>query len=398
MRDVNAEFASQRATQIQNTADRLAYLDSEVEKGSMVKLSDGRYRVLTGWDRGEILSAQGLPQDGLDLTEDGRKALYTSEPAWNSLATPIPAGMNEIDGVLQVAGLDWTTELRQVRYSWMGNDLTPEIREAPGSFVTVRSDTGAPLGVVGSQYTPLQNRAAFEFLQDLVQDYNVPFSTAGSFRGGSKVFVSMEVPSGVTIDADGVGDHIRMFLLAINTHDGSGAWGVSATPWRPVCRNTERLAVQHAVTSWRIRHTRNATARVDEARRTLSLTTEYMRRFQAEQEQLIRTDMYVDDFQDVINGLWAAPEDGAATRAVSSHAKRRDTLTGLFTMESERCGRNAYAAERAITGYLDHFIDLKPRNDLKGNALAALGQAILEGSQDKAKNNAHKRLMAFVTR
>jgi len=81
----------------------------------------------------------------------------------------------------------------------------------------------------------LQNRHLFEFLQDLVDDHDVVWESAGALRDGRKVFVSLRLPQTVTIDAAGINDEIVPFVVAINSHDGSSQAHVVVTPWRPVC-------------------------------------------------------------------------------------------------------------------------------------------------------------------
>jgi hypothetical protein len=57
-----------------------------------------------------------------------------------------------------------------------------------------------------------------------------------------------------------------------------------------------------------------------------------------------------------------------------------------------RVGRTAYAAERAVTGYLDHYRDLRPSAAM-GGLTAARAHQVLEGTDDTLKSKAHARLM-----
>jgi hypothetical protein len=79
----------------------------------------------------------------------------------------------------------------------------------------------------------LQNRHIFEFLQNLVDDHDVVWESAGALREGRKVFVCMRLPQTVTIDAGGIADEIVPFVVALNSHDGSSQAQVVVTPWRP---------------------------------------------------------------------------------------------------------------------------------------------------------------------
>jgi hypothetical protein len=226
--DVNQRFAAERAEQ-------LADIDRRVADGTLTPIGNGRYRVTGGgYDAGEIWSLENgnlAPQHGLDETT-GQAALYTTVPAWHGLGSVVPGGTSDIDEVLRLGRIDFDVHRRPVLFQ---TDLGGPTKVLPDQFVTVRSDTGAPLGCVGGRYEVIDNRAAFEFLQDLVDTYDVTWESAGALREGRKVFVSMRLPRTVRIDAAGINDEIIPFVVAINSHDGSSLFHIVVTPWRPVC-------------------------------------------------------------------------------------------------------------------------------------------------------------------
>ncbi|MEV7395005.1 DUF932 domain-containing protein [Streptomyces sp. NPDC091215] len=201
------------------------------------------------------------------------------------------------------------------------------------------------------------------------------------------------MPQHVIVDADGINDEVIPFIVAINSHDGRSPYQVVVTPWRPVCGNTERLAVQDALTRWTVRHTRNATERIREARRTLGLSIRYYDQWAAEETALARTDLAINQFDQLIDTLWPL-DDTATARSARTREVRRDRLHRLFADEAERAGRTAYAGERAVTDYLDHYAPIRPSaaSGLRGNLSGARGLRLLEGIDDELKSTAHRRL------
>jgi phage/plasmid-like protein (TIGR03299 family) len=379
-------------------ADRQADFERRIADGKLVPIGGNQYRVNEpgNWDNGEVWTLQNgsiLPQHGLDMTT-GQAALYSTVPAWHSLGNVVPGGTSDVDEVLKLGGIDFDVEKVPVFYR-AKHDAPDKI--LPERYVTVRSDNGEGLGVVGSRYHVLQNRQVFEFLQDLVHDYGVTWESAGALRDGRKVFVSMRLPETVSIDAEGVNDEIIPFIVAVNSHDGSSLAQVVVTPWRPVCGNTERFAVRDAVTRWGVRHTRNATDRISEARRTLGLSVKYFEHFKAEEESLARTDITLTEWDHVIADLWPKPEDDSR-RAWTIHENRKSELSSLFRSNAARLGRTAYAAERAITEYADWKTSVRPGAGLRGNNLAVRATAVMEGNNDDIKSTAHKRLLTMVRR
>jgi phage/plasmid-like protein (TIGR03299 family) len=397
--DPNVQFAEERAGQLQAAVTRQAAVEQRIADGKLTPIGDGRYRITdaSSWDNGEIWTqrdGQLLPEHGLDTTT-GQAALYTAVPAWHELGTVIDGGTSDIDTVLQAGRIGFDVVRRPVLYQ---PTLDSSPKTMAGKFVTVRDDTGAGLGVVGADYEVLQNSYMFEFLQDLVDRYDVVWDSAGALRDGRKVFVSMRLPDTVSIDADGINDQIVPYIAEINSHDGSSMAQIVVSPWRIRCGNTERFAVRDAVTRWGVRHTRNARDRIDEARRTLGLTVKYFDTWAAEEEALAQTDLAIDEFREVASQLWPAPEDGASKRTVANHTNRLETLTALYDSNSAQLGRTAYAGERAFTEYLDWRSTIRPSGSLRGRNLAARATAILEGGNDDKKSQAHKRLLTLVRR
>ena len=191
--DVNAAFAAERADQLR--VGEAARLDvaTRLADGRLQSLGGDRYRIADAgsWDDGEVVTlnaGQLIPQHGLDETR-GSAALYTTTPAWHRLGTVVPGGTTDVDEVLHLGGIDYDVHRRPVLFR---NELHGPARVMRGHFVTVRDDTQAPLGVVGDKYQVLQNREAFEFLQDLVGRYDVVWESAGALR---------ERPAGVHLDA-----------------------------------------------------------------------------------------------------------------------------------------------------------------------------------------------------
>lgn len=434
--DVNTAFAAERAQQIAgiqqwndtresrheqaiaSAEDRYqkdkALFDARVAKGELRDLGNGRYEATAGWDRGEIWTLKKvdvggisqelvLPEHGLDTT-GGMAALYSAVPAWHGLGTVIPGGISDIDTVLKLAGLDWTVELIPVTYPWKG-----ETKVNPGRWNALRNDTGDALGIVGDGVAGgglIQNRRAFEFLQELTQTDVMPWESAGALRGGRRTFVSMRLPENITVDPEGINDKIIPFVVAINNHDGQGTFMVIVTPWRPLCANTERFAVRDAQTSWKVRHTSGALNQLNEARRTLALSNAYYAQYAEEENQLARADFEIDAFRALVDDLWPMDEDADRTekgqKALETRrANRQEELAKVWTENADKLGKTAYAAERAVTQYLDHHQMVKVGKTLRdqiGSVKDARTTYAMEGVNDVRKAKAHRQLLLRTTR
>lgn len=109
---------------------------------------------------------------------------------------------------------------------------TTEARVSKDHCALVREDTGDCLGIMGSNYTPVQNDALilmFDYLRE-----NVEIDNILTIRQGRKVFVSARCDIEGEVTA---GDKVRRYLHAFNSFDGSSAFGVFFSDVRLQCAN-----------------------------------------------------------------------------------------------------------------------------------------------------------------
>lgn len=181
-------------------------------------------------------------------------------PAWHGLAKVVqdpPATSRE---AMVLAGCDWQVETRPLFVlpdeAILGEHNTEVVdpalptdsaasalrrsRRAP-AYATVRVTDRRILGVVGEEYTVVQNEKAFSFFDPFLARKELAFESAGALWGGSRVFVQARV---LGSEADVLpGDPVRPYLLLSNSHDGSLAVDVRFTPVRVVCHNTLSAAL-----------------------------------------------------------------------------------------------------------------------------------------------------------
>lgn len=418
--DRNDQFQTEQRTRIDNqrqwaaeagarAEQRLAQFRQRVDSGEMREGPTGTFTALTGWDRGEQWTVQTnvagqtliLPQHGLATDETGNAKLYTRVPMWHDLGKVCPEGLSSVESVLDFAGLNHTVRKEQAKRLTAAGGISP----VDGHWWTIREDTDQVVGHVGDRYAVIQNRDQFAFLQELVDttagtDTPVVWETAGELESG-RVFVTMRLGADIIIDVDGYQDPIRPFLAAINSHDGSTKFTVTVTPWRIGCGNTERFAMRDAVTRWSTAHTTRATQRIDEARDTLRMTSDYFRQWAAEQQLLAAGQMKVDefaqfaaDFNDEFWPIKTKEGEQPSVRSANGRQRRIDGMVAKFEANAVTLSRTAYAAERAMTEWLDHESGVRvPKNMTEAMARA---NKVIDGDNDERKSRAHQLLMLRV--
>ena len=255
-------------------------------------------------------------------------------------------------------GIDWRVIKEPVFMQLpavVEGELGYSYAEVPGAFLTRRDDKPGlegVLGYVGSQYTVLQNDAAFKLADDIVGGGGAFYETAGSLYGGKRVWMLLQMPGYIEVTE---GDPIKKYLALTNGHDG--CWGLRAftTDVRIVCRNTLRFAIQGTKNSWYIKHTANILHRADEARRALSLAVNYHKQFEEIGKALAQIPFMDSDMMEYATALTPINKE-QGQRAEDARMAERQTMMDLFqgpTCDLPGMAGTAWAGLQAATEWAD---------------------------------------------
>ncbi len=158
---------------------------------------------------------------------------HNAATPWHGLGVPLAdSECYEWPLVAEKAGLDWTVELVPLQ--------TADTNVAVAHKGVRRSTDGKVLGVVGPHYRPLQNKDAFAWFSPFLEAREARLETAGSLRGGSRVWVLAKLNRDPLVIAKD--DEVEKYILLSHGHDGSLAIRCGFCPIRVVCANTLALA------------------------------------------------------------------------------------------------------------------------------------------------------------
>ena len=192
---------------------------------------------------------------------------YVGDAPWHGLGVSVPEKTRlKIHEAIVAAGLDWKVEKRRL----YAEDCSQSRVGLLDHYATVRDKDNAVLGVVGKDYEPLQNVEAFEWFQPFLDQGLAYIETAGSLKGGTRVWVLAKIEEstlGVVKD-----DPVCNYILLSNSHDGRMAVRLGFTPIRVVCNNT--LCAAHkskASKLLKVRHNRYVVEHLEEIRDIMNL-------------------------------------------------------------------------------------------------------------------------------
>lgn len=334
----------------------------------------------------------------IETFEDGTAAFVSNrEVPWHKLGT-ITDGALTAEEALKLAYLDAKVYVSKESVSTV---VAPKENETgltsisfPDKFLTYRyhPKTKRPeaLGCVGKKYVPIQNIDAFSFLNAVVDESGAIFETAGSLNGGRQVFMSIKFPESMKL-ANGV-DTTDMYIMATNSHDGSCSFTVAVTPVRVVCTNTVNLALKQAKSKLTLKHTANATNKIQHARESLQLVWDYQEAFQDEVEVLLGSKMSSKEYKTFIEELVPDKPD-ATQRTLNSREEIRKQLFELWNADTQKnVAGTAWAAYNAVVEWADWYKPVRGAGELGTNTSILRAERIIDGGVDAIKDRAYALL------
>jgi phage/plasmid-like protein (TIGR03299 family) len=226
-------------------------------------------------------------------TKEVKDAAFTARTVpWGSTstATVINKAIPTAEAIRK-AGLDWEVELRPVRFPSRDGKRSLPFK---GRDVIVRVDTDTPIEVCSDDYTIVQNREAFDFIDSI----HPLIAAAGSLRKGRQVFIVAEAKEFTVVDDD---QH-QLFVVLRTSHDKSRAVEVFLLPIRGQCMNQLPLRTfgRDAAQRWSVPHVSTAKEKLAEARDVILGSERYIEEFTEMAAKLAAIDLELDETRRIL--------------------------------------------------------------------------------------------------
>lgn len=244
---------------------------------------------------------------------------------------------NGFASTLTAADLDWTVESEPV--------TSAGGRVMQRKKMLVRSDTGAPLGIVGSDYAPSDPAHFLKLQYEVAEAIGGRVSRVGFMPDRSRAFAFIDLGEMKLRTDLKVGDPVRSYVYATDGWDGGTARQARLYVERLTCANGQ---VSRRLSSklW-VSHTKEMDGRYDdrikpflsEVRSTVDeVTGSFQKMIDAKM-----TDAQMERFL-----LQLLPGDSKIT------VNRRAAIGTLFAGGVGNLGRTRYDAFNAVTEYVTH--------------------------------------------
>lgn len=208
----------------------------------------------------------------------------------------------------------------------------------------VRSDTRAPLGVVGSRYVTFDHSHMFDLADAIAGAAGgaLRFGNAGHKRGGALPFLQLEC------ETDSPVGNVKRMISLFTSHDGSLCYTAGFSDVVIVCRNTYAHALGDARNGLKIRHTASGAELLANVDAIAAASCDHAAKWDDRALRMLSTPF--SDTQAVALASHLCPGEGK--RAENS---RKALLDAYASAPGARPG-TAWGAAQAVTHYTSHTV------------------------------------------
>lgn len=291
--------------------------------------------------------------------------MYVRQEPWHRLGTKLDSPPTSAEAI-GAAKLDWRVK-KVPLYAIEGGGVAA----VANRFAVVPEHRwGKPdcpiFGVVGKDYTPLQNADAFAFFDSIVGMKAAIYHTAGALGDGQRVWVLAKLPGEIRVVGDDVS---HKYLLLANGHDGNTAVQMKFTPVRVVCKNTLSLALDTGPTV-SVHHGWNFVGRMEDAKKALGLITDRFTRLEREFKSMASVQMSKELLATYLKAVFPDPPKTGNDRTQRAILRDREESARLFETGPGNgladVKDTLWAAFNGVTDHVDHFRgNYKPQQRLQ---------------------------------
>ena len=290
--------------------------------------------------------AHGILENDLILVKD--------EQAWHGKAHVFTEEMSGRAAQLEVA--PYRLE-KYPSFDRNGNEI-------PDSYYLERNDTREPIaGNLGSDYCPIQPEEISDIVDQIVVNPGIGRVTScGTVNGHQDFWIDCEIDK----EFRNGDDVSKPFVSFSNNNTGRRKFLAGAHLHRVVCNNTLNLANREMKNSPRwvtIRHSRNASERLMNAKKTLGIVLATFDQFDAEMHEMISKTMDASDVSRFYDMVMPYPEKPVDEEGLDKYDRRynkvhrvRQQWLGTLHEESDKLSApaNLWLALNSVTNWQQH--------------------------------------------
>lgn len=269
----------------------------------------------------------------------------TREATWNKVGMNIREATS-VKEALHISGLDYEVVKAPI---YLSNG-----KKIPGQFATKKKGTDDVFGIVGKDYTIVQNEEAFSFVDSIISE-GLTFEKAGETAWMNYIIASL--PEQYILD-----DGFKPYIIFQNSHAGATTLKAAICPLRIVCQNQFTVAFRNSTNKIALRHSSSILSKLDEAQQILKFQASYMDSFAKEAERMATTKFSTEQINSIIDNTFLVKEDDSTRKANSIEENRQIFLNAYNAEDNQNFIGTAWGLVNAYSDFITH-IEPKRKTD-----------------------------------
>ena len=261
----------------------------------------------------------------------------TRTATWTNIGANITKATT-VEEALKLSHLDYTVEKVPV-YLENGTPI-------PGAFCTKRENSDMTYGVVGKEFSIIQNIEGFDFINALVGE-GLTFLKAGENR--KMVWIIGQLP---TIDI--LGDKVTPHVIFQNSHGGNTTLKATIAPLRIICQNQFNLTFRKADNKISLRHTSSIKDRLHTAETVLAQNSIYLDEFKKKAEEMASAKVSKAKVDSFLDTIFEVKADFNPTQTKNMEEKRTRFLAAYQAEDNQNFIGTQWGLVNAYTDYVTH--------------------------------------------
>ena len=308
------------------------------------------------------------------------KMAYVGATPWHGLGNQLDTNQ-PIEVWAKQAGMDWQIREAPVRFITGHDDDSDAIGSFPENKVLFRSDTNAPLSVVGQRYQVVQPSEILEFYRDLTEASGMALETAGILKNGRKFWALARTGHSATLKGN---DVTNAYVLLATACDGTLATTAQFTSIRVVCNNTLAVALGSSTGAVKVPHSTSFDAQAVKRQLGISVSTwdSFMYRMKGLSERKVMSHEAATYIHRVFSNIDKPTSQNTNERAMSKvmalfdgHGKGAELMSSKGT---------AFGLLNSVTQFVDHERRARSADHRLESAWFGQGASLKEKALDQA--------------
>ena len=243
-----------------------------------------------------------------------------------------------VEEALKLSHLDYAVE----KVPCFLADGTP----IPGAFCTKKENSLETFGVVGKEFSIIQNIEGFDFINALVGE-GLTFLKAGENR--KMVWIIGQLP---TVEI--LGDKVTPHVIFQNSHGGNTTLKATIAPLRIICQNQFNLTFRKADNKISLRHTSSIRERLHTAETVLAQNSIYLDEFKKKAEEMASAKVSKAKVDSFLDTIFEVKADFNPTQTKNMEEKRTRFLAAYQAEDNQNFIGTQWGLVNAYTDYVTH--------------------------------------------